>query len=853
MSTVDQQHTPMMRQYLKIKADYPKTLLFYRMGDFYELFFDDAKIAADILDITLTARGKTAGQAIAMAGVPYHAAESYLARLLKAGQAVAICEQVGDPKLSKGLVERKVARILTPGTITDEALLDQKQESGLVAVHFAKQGVGLAALDIGSGRFIIQQCESEAALKDILARWNPNEIIINEENNWKPAYIDCSITPRPSWDFNYDDANQALCRQLQTQDLTAFNIQQVPQGVIAAGALLSYLQYTQRAQLPHIRTIHYESHSEYIEMDAATRRNLELTEQLNGSTKHSLAGILDDTNTPMGSRLLRRWIHHPIRNKQSILNRQQIIQAIITQHASAALTESLSQVGDVERIVSRIALKSARPRDLSRLSLTLQALPELITLINSLSSSSVKSVSQSLTGFDSMSELLSNAIIENPPMVLRDGGVIATGYDAELDELRQLAKNSSDFLVKLEAQERERTGISTLKVGFNRVHGYYIEISKAQSQSAPVEYIRRQTLKNAERFIIPELKTFEEKVLSAQSKSLSREKLLYEQLVDQLNESIAPLQSCADALANLDVLNNLAKKAQELNWNCPTIIDDPTISIVKGRHPVVEHVIDEAFVGNDVLLDDQQRMLMITGPNMGGKSTYMRQTAIIVLLAFIGSFVPAESADIGPIDRIFTRIGAGDDLSKGHSTFMVEMTETANILHNATKNSLVLMDEVGRGTSTFDGLSLAWAAATYLAKQLSSLTLFATHYFELTELSEHYSSVKNVHFDASDYQDTLIFRHAIQAGPADRSYGLQVAKLAGIPIAVIRDAQDKLAQLESSPQSNNKTSSCRQQDLFDSSRNNHQNIIDKLAAIAIDEITPREALAILYDLSVLAK
>ncbi len=859
-------HTPMMQQYLRIKAEHPQSLLFYRMGDFYELFFDDARKASRLLDITLTYRGKTAGNPIPMAGVPFHAVEGYLAKLVKLGEVVVICEQVGDPATSKGPVERQVARILTPGTVTDEALLDAKKEALLLAVHVHQQSIGLAVLDISSGRFSVLSCElAQDALAAELARLNPAEILIADDSPILTWLDNRPISKRQPWEFVLETANHVLCQQFQVKDLQGFGCQDLPAAVIAAGALLQYARETQRSALPHLQGLCVEQASDFIYLDAATRRNLELTQTLVGEFQYSLAWVLDTCQTPMGSRLLRRWLHQPLRHKTTLFARQQAITDLTANYRYEALQSHLQAIGDCERILARVALKTARPRDLSRLREVFAELPALQQSLSHLQTAKLRALADDIGDFPELHQLLSRAIIDNPPVIIREGGVLAEGFDAELDELRAISTNAGDYLLQLELKEREATGIANLKIGYNRVSGYYIELSRAQADNAPAHFIRRQTLKNAERYITPELKVFEDKALSASSRALAREKYLYEQLLENLSQFIAPLQQMSLALAELDVLVALTDRAHHLNWVKPELTDDISVNIQQGRHPVVEQVLNAAFTPNDTLLNLQQRMLIITGPNMGGKSTFMRQTALIVLLAHIGSFVPAQAASIGNIDRIFTRIGSSDDLAGGRSTFMVEMTETANILQNATPHSLVLMDEVGRGTSTFDGLALAWAAAVHLAQQIKALTLFATHYFELTSLPEHYVGVKNVHVAASDYGDHLVFLHRMSEGAANKSFGLQVAKLAGVPMVVIHAAQHKLQELEHSPvakKAKNKPNPM-QVGLF-SEPEIIERVVERvietpkvsvveqaLQALNVDNLTPRAALQHLYDLQAL--
>ncbi|PVV12770.1 MAG: DNA mismatch repair protein MutS [gamma proteobacterium symbiont of Ctena orbiculata] len=843
------QHTPMMQQYLGIKGEHPDKLVFYRMGDFYELFFADAEKAARLLDITLTKRGQSAGKPIPMAGVPYHAAEGYLARLVKQGESVAICEQIGDPATSKGPVERKVVRIVTPGTLTDEALLEERQENLLLAINEA-DGYGLAALDLASGRFTVQQLKGLEALSGELERLSPAEILLDEDSNLPETLTRLKgVTRRPAWHFDLDSAEKLLSRQFGTRDLGGFGCQDHPLAVAAAGCLLQYVEETQFGALPHIRGMRVEYREQSVIIDAATRRNLELVHSLSNQPQYTLAGIMDRTVTAMGSRMLRRWISQPLRQREAVARRHATIEVLLASRLYNELQEILQGIGDIERILARVALKSARPRDLATLREALGTLPQLQPLLAQLDSPLTPALAQQIGEHPTIHRLLNGAIIEQPPMLIRDGGVIAQGYDAELDELRALSQNADQFLLDLESRERERTGISTLKVSYNRVHGYYIEISRGQSDKAPDDYIRRQTLKGAERFITPELKKFEDQVLSARERSLAREKYLYERLLDQLCEELPPLQQCAEGLAQLDVLCNLAERAQGLNLVCPLMTEEPGLQISDGRHPVVEQVSSDPFVANSVSLDDQQRMLIITGPNMGGKSTFMRQIALIVLLAYSGSFVPAASVRIGPIDRIFSRIGASDDLAGGRSTFMVEMEETANILHNATAQSLVLMDEIGRGTSTFDGLSLAWSCAVELATCLGAYTLFATHYFELTTLPEEYPGISNLHLDAVEHGDSIVFLHAVREGPANQSYGLQVATLAGVPKPVIIRARQRLLELEASAQRHAEQQQS-QLPLFDTEPECPQAsaVEQLLIEIEPDELTPREALEALYRL-----
>jgi DNA mismatch repair protein MutS len=846
-SVKDQQHTPMMQQFLGIKRDHPQELLFYRMGDFYELFFDDAKRAADLLDITLTARGKSGGEPIPMCGVPYHAAEGYLAKLVKAGVSVAIAEQIGDPATSKGPVERKVVRIVTPGTLSDEALLDDRTENLLLAVAQQGDRFGLAYLDLSSGRFRVLEVTGDEALSGELERLDPAETLYQETIGHTAITARPGARSQPTWEFDLDSASRGLNSQFQTHDLQGFGCESIPLAVGAAGCLLQYVKDTQRSSLPHIRSLSHENRAESVILDAATRRNLEIDTNMSGGDSNTLFSVMDRCVTSMGSRMLRRWLHRPLTDVLVLTERHAAIKSLCANYHYETTREALKPIGDMERILTRVALRSARPRDLTRLLSSLAALPKLRSELSHCDAPLLAQLVSQAGDYPQMCELLLRAVIDNPPVVIRDGGVIAPGYDAELDELRAISTNAGDYLLEIEQREREATGISTLKVGYNRVHGYYIEISRAQSDRAPAAYIRRQTLKNAERFITPELKVFEDKALSSKSRALSREKALYEALLETLNEDLAALQDTAAAVSEIDVLANLAERADSLSLCQPEFSEEQVFEINQGRHLVVEQVLEEPFIANDTLLDDKRRMLLITGPNMGGKSTYMRQNAVIALLAHIGSYVPASSAKIAPVDRIFTRIGSSDDLASGRSTFMVEMTETANILHNATPRSLVLMDEVGRGTSTFDGLSLAWAAAVQLAQSVKAFTLFATHYFELTSLPEQCPTMANVHLDATEYQDHVVFLHNIQEGPANRSFGLQVAKLAGIPGPVLKAAADKLQDLEKSRDRNAATLPVQSQsDLF-SAPEPHP-IIEQLTQTDVDNLSPREALALLYEL-----
>ncbi len=834
-------HTPMIEQFLKIKAEHPDKLLFYRMGDFYELFFDDAKKAADLLDLTLTHRGQSMGEPIPMAGVPYHAAEGYLARLVMKNESVAICEQIGDPALSKGPVERKVVRIITPGTLTDEALLHATEVSCVAAVVEKKGRYGFALLELSSGRFSLFEAEGEQRFCDEMDRIAPKECLIPQDFvSQRQINRNVCIRTRAVWDFDHQSAYRNLCEHFQTKDLRAFEVDEVPLALSAAGCLLAYAYETQLAKLPHIQSIEVESADHHLHLDTHTRQNLEITTNLRGGRTHTLLGLLDQTKTAMGARLLQRWLSSPTRSKPVLNERLDCIEMLTKANTLQPIQDCLKQIGDMERILSRVAMASARPRDLSRLGVALGTIPQLKQRLGKAQGPLGKVVSE-IQEHPQTHELLDSALIENPPMLIRDGGVLKEGFNSELDELRSISEDCDAHLKAMEERELKATGLSTLKVGFNRVHGFYIELSKGQAHEAPAHYTRRQTLKNAERFITEELKIFETKVLSAKDKALSLEKALYQQLIETLQASLSELQASAASIAKLDVLVNFAQRALDLNYRRPTFSDKPTLEIHKGRHPIVEFYQDEPFIANDMVLNNTRSMLMITGPNMGGKSTYMRQTAHIVLLAHVGAFVPAQKAIIGDIDRIFTRIGAHDDLASGRSTFMVEMSETAQILHHATSKSLVLMDEIGRGTSTFDGLSLAWACAKYIAQTIKCFTLFSTHYFELTTLSEHIKTIQNVHLDAKEHEKGLSFLHRVEQGPASKSFGIQVAKLSGVPKPVIASANQKLSMLESQNLNGDVSTQVSEED----KTSPVEALIEKMDP---DSFTPKQALDALYQL-----
>ena len=835
-------HTPMMRQFLTIKDQHPNELLFYRMGDFYELFYEDAVVAAPILDITLTARGKSAGEPIPMAGVPYHAAESYLAKLVRAGHAVAIAEQIGDPNESKGPVERSVVRIVTPGTLTDESLLDASNDSLIVAVHRQQLSCGIAWMDLSSGRFVVTEIEGDDALAAELERLAPAEVLIAESSTLPnlPAHV--AVRELAQWQFDEEAARRALNQQFQTRDLSGFGCEDLSLAISAAGCLLDYVKDTQRSELNHLVAIFHERQGESVVLDAATRRNLEIDTNIHGGDTNTLLSVYQSTITAMGTRHLRRWLNRPINQRTELESRLSATENLLSKYRYEALRDSLKPIADLERILSRVALRSARPRDLSRLRDTLAALPTLTHSIPQ-DDERLQRLAGDIGSYPELCETLQSAIIETPPVVIRDGGVIAQGFDSELDELRGISENAGDYLIEIEQREREETGLSTLKVGYNRVHGYYIEISRAQSDKAPDTYQRRQTLKNVERFITPELKIFEDKALSARSRALAREKFLYDSLVEDIAALLIPLQTTARSICETDVLACFAERAISLNLCRPSFSEGIELKIEAGRHPVVEQVNRTPFIANNTELSESRRMLLITGPNMGGKSTYMRQNALIALLAHCGAFVPARVASVSLLDRIFTRIGSSDDLASGLSTFMVEMTETANILHNATDKSLVLMDEVGRGTSTFDGLSIAWASAIALSERVKAMTFFATHYFELTELPNSFDTMVNVHLDATEHEDHVVFMHHIQEGPANRSFGLEVAKLAGVPNSVIRQARAKLEELESGSSSD--VISPTQSDLF-SVKSAPSPVVDFIDDLDPDSLSPRDALEALY-------
>jgi len=842
-------HTPVMQQYLRIKAQHPDALLFYRMGDFYELFYEDARRAAKLLDIALTSRGQSAGQPIPMAGVPVHSVDGYLARLVRRGESVAICEQIGDPSKAKGPVERQVVRVVTPGTVTDEALLDDRRDTLLAAVLRDGTRFGLAWLDLAGGRFTVLEGTGDDALAGEIERLKPAELLLSEDQETAASGSSAVTRMRPPWHFDLDSAARLLATQLGTRDLAGFGCADRPLAVRAAGALLQYVRDTQKSALPHVRGLTIETREDALILDPATRRNLELDVSLGSRPECTLAAVIDHTATAMGARELRRWLHRPLRDQVVLAHRYHALETLIATNRYANIHRMLREVGDIERILARVALRSARPRDLVQLRAALALLPGLHSLLEEIDSPLIADLCSRVGSHAEIAGLLRKAIADQPSHFLREGGVIAAGYDAGLDELRQISGHTEEFLLDLERRERERSGISNLRLGYNRVQGYFIEVSRAHADRVPADYLRRQTVKSAERFITPELKGFEDKVLGARERSLARERELYDEILSSLIAELAALQKTAAALAALDVVTNLAERGVALRWSKPELAGDTRLEIVAGRHPVVEAFSAQPFVPNDLELHTGRHMLVITGPNMGGKSTYMRQAALIVILAGMGSFVPAERARIGSFDRIFTRIGASDDLAGGQSTFMLEMTETANILNNATEHSLVLMDEVGRGTSTFDGLSLAWAAARHIATRIRARTLFATHYFELTVLASDTEGCVNVHLDATEHGDQLVFLHAVREGPASRSYGLQVASLAGVPREVIGGARAYLEALERERDSKKPPSPQGELSLeLPVPDPIASAVVDALRSIDIDGLSPREALDALYAL-----
>lgn len=852
------EHTPMMQQYLAIKSQYPDTLVLYRMGDFYELFFDDARKASRLLNITLTKRGESNGAPIAMAGVPYHQLENYLGRLIRQGESAAIVEQVGEVGAEKGPVRREVVRVVTPGTATEDSLLDSRAQNLLAAACVGGGHYGLAWLELSSGRFSVLETGSAGDWRAELHRLRASELLVPED-----AALDLGGLhgrSRPVWHFDPSSARRLLTEQFGTRDLRGFGADDLSAALGAAGALLQYVQETQKSRVGHLTGLRVETIDEALTLDPATRRNLEIEHSLSGSAPHTLVAVLDTCVTSMGSRQLRRWLSRPLRDRETVGARHDAVELLLDSGAYRALREALKPIADIERILARVSLRSARPRDLAGLGASLAGLPALAQTFAEIDAPLLRALAARLGEHPALAAELARAIVDEPPLLARDGGVFRPGFDATLDELRHLSTNADGFLLDLEQRERARSGIDSLKVGYNRVQGYFIEVTKQHSNRVPADYQRRQTLTHAERYLTEELKRFEDQVLGARDKALAREKQLYEALLDRVAADLAPLQATAAAIAELDVLAAYAERAASLRWTRPELVAEPGIRIVNGRHPVVETTLDGRFVPNDSVLDDRRRLLVITGPNMGGKSTYMRQTALIVLLAHAGSFVPADAAVLGPVDRIFTRIGAADDLARAQSTFMVEMSETANILHNATAHSLVLMDEVGRGTSTYDGLALARACAEHLATTSKAWTLFATHYFELTALADELPGVVNVHLDAAEYAsaagEQLVFLHRVQPGPANRSYGLQVAALAGVPSPVIARARSILQTLEAQadaaparpamPASSKAAAPAAPQlSLFAAPESKALALLDRLDP---DSLSPREALEAVYQL-----
>jgi DNA mismatch repair protein MutS len=851
-------HTPMMAQYLRIKSEHPDILLFYRMGDFYELFYEDARRAAALLDITLTARGQSAGEPIPMAGVPFHAVDSYLARLVRKGESVAICEQLGDPSGARGPIERQVVRVVTPGTVTDAALLEERTDTLIAALVREGREFGLAWLDLAAGRFSVLQGEGANELAAELERLKPAELLVPEGSPGEsPGRTATALRQRPPWHFELASASRLLTDQLGTLDLKGFGADELPLALRAAGSLLQYVRDTQKSALPHIRALHVEERGDALALDAASRRNLEIDTSLSGNPDATLLAVIDHCATSMGSRQLRRWLNRPLRSHSLLRERYHALGVLIDGRRFGTVREHLAGVGDVERILARVALRSARPRDLTQLRSSLRMLPELRATLAGLDSPMLQALHARIGEHVESLTLLTAAIAIEPATLVRDGEVIAAGYDSELDELRHIGTHTEEFLLQLERRERERTGLAALKLGYNRVQGFFIELPRRDAERVPKDYVRRQTVKSAERFVTSELKSFEDRVLGAREKALARERELYEQVLTQLIDALGPMQATATALAETDALAALAERACALEWTRPELTEETRLTIVGGRHPIVERFSDAPFVPNDLRLDGARRMLIITGPNMGGKSTYMRQSALIALLAHLGSYVPAEHAVLGPLDRIFTRIGAADDLAGGRSTFMVEMTEAANILHNASAQSLILLDEIGRGTSTFDGLSLAWAMARDIATRVRAFTLFATHYFELTTLATEVEGCANVHLDATEHGEGIVFLHAVREGPANRSYGLQVAQLAGVPRGVIAEARRYLEQLESEREHQRAVNAGQsphtaqtELPLFHAP---HDALRAALLQIDPDQLSPRDALEVLYKLKTLIR
>jgi len=837
----------MMKQYLAIKKEYPDTILFYQMGDFYEMFFEDAQKTSKLLDITLTSRSQSGGSEVPMAGIPVHSVEQYLERLLSLNLSVAICDQVGDPANAKGgPVERKVVRVVTPGTLIEEILLNDRHENITASVYELNGRYGIATLEISSGRFVGYEVSSRELLLSSIRRINPAEMIVSDNQN--PLEDDTAARQVPSWYFDSSRAENVLCELFETKFLDAFDCPEFPVATRAAGALIVYIQDLHGNQLPHVNGIEFKRQSSFINMDEVTRKNLEIEVGHDGTSQNSLVRIFDDCRTAMGARMLRRWFNAPITDRAELVARHDAIDWLLETPQLDKIRTLLKSIADIERILARVSLKTARPRDLLGLRDSLETLPEINPLIEHCPASLIQSLQGSLAPQHEVHGLLRSAIKDDPPNIIRDGGVLRDDYDQELGELRRLQQESGDRLLEMEVHERKSTRISNLRIRYNRVHGYYIEIPRSQQGSVPEHYIRRQTIKNAERFVTEELKEFEERILGAKGKALIREKYLYAQILETLQPHIRAIMQCARALACLDLLGNFAAKARTLGLCRPELVDRSSIEIIDGRHPVVEQtLIQRDFISNTTLLDENTRMQLITGPNMGGKSTYMRQVAIIALLAYTGCYVPASSARIGFIDRIFTRIGASDDLAGGRSTFMVEMTEMAGILRNASQNSLVVVDEIGRGTSTFDGLALAWACARELAMKVKSLTLFSTHYFELTVLEDELPCLVNVHLDAVEHGENIVFMYKVKLGSASKSYGLQVARLAGIPDHVIAASSFKLSSMErmqveedDRPCGPNADKPVLIPEVLE--------VISIIKSLDVDNLTPREALDKIYEL-----
>ncbi len=841
-------HTPMMKQYLEIKEEYPDKILFYQMGDFYEMFYEDAEEASKILDITLTSRNQSGGSEIPMAGVPIHSAEQYLERLINLNLSVAICDQVGDPATSKGPVERKVVRVITPGTLIEDTLLDDRKENITASIFALDNSYGIATLEISSGRFVGYEVASQELLLNSIRQINAAEMIVSD--NQYLFEDEAAQKQVPSWYFDSLRAEKVLCDLFETKFLDAFDCSEFPVATRAAGALILYVQDLHGHQLPHITGIKFKQQSSFLTMDEITRKNLEIEVGHDETSQNSLVHIFDDCKTVMGTRMLRRWFNAPIRDHAELVSRHDAIDWLLECPDLEKIRTLLKSVADIERILARVSMKTARPRDLLGLRNSLETLPEIKQLIDHSTVGFIQNLQGQLASHPEVLDLLKSSIKDNPANIIRDGGVLRDDYDQELGDLRRMQKESGEHLLLMEAQERQTTGITALRLRYNRVHGYYIEVPRSREGCVPEHYVRRQTIKNAERFVTEELKEFEERILGAKGKALIREKHLYEQILEDLKPYIKTIMQCARALACLDLLGNFAVKAQTLNLCRPKLVDQSLIEIVDGRHPVVEqNLIRKDFISNSTLLDENTRMQLITGPNMGGKSTYMRQAAIIALLAHTGCFVPAQSVRIGLIDRIFTRIGAADDLASGRSTFMVEMTEMASILRNASQNSLVIVDEIGRGTSTYDGLALAWACAIELAMKIKSLTLFSTHYFELTALEKKLPCLVNVHLDVVEHGDNIVFMYKVKLGSASKSYGLQVARLAGIPEHVIKASNSKLQSMENIPidENNNSRSTTKTTPNIITPSAEEKEVL-RIKSLDIDNLTPLEALNIIYEM-----